>query len=149
MSTLKTRIQDDMKAALRGQDKDRLGTIRLLLAAMKQIEVDERVTLDDTRILAVLEKMIKQRRESINQYQAAGRQELANKEQAEINVLQEYLPPALSEAEVLAMIDAAIASSGAKSMQEMGKVMALLKPQLQGRADMGQVSGLIKKRLGG
>lgn len=144
---LKQRIESDMKEAMRAKDKDRLGTIRLVLAAIKQREVDERITLTDTDILAVLDKMVKQRRDSIAQFQQAGRQELADKEAAEIKVIQEYLPAALSEDEVDTLIAEAIATSGAASPQDIGKIMALLKPQLQGRADMGLVSRKVKEKL--
>ena len=145
---LKQRIESDMKAAMRAKDKDRLGTIRLILAAVKQREVDERITLTDTDILAVLDKMIKQRRDSIAQFQQAGRQELADKEAAEVKVIQEYLPAALSESEVDALIAEAMAACGASSQQDMGKIMGLLKPKLQGRADMGLVSRKVKEKLG-
>ena len=144
---LKQRIDADMKAAMRAKDKERLGTIRLILAAIKQREVDERITLTDTDVLAVLDKMIKQRRDSITQFQQAGRQELADKEAAEVAVIQEYMPAALSDGEVDALIAEAIASSGASSPQDMGKIMALLKPKLQGRADMGLVSRKVKEKL--
>jgi len=137
-----------MKAALRAKDKDRLGTLRLVLAAIKQREIDERISLSDSDILGVLEKMIKQRRDSITQFEQAGRNELAEKESAEVTVIQEYLPAALSEAEVDAIITDAITSSGAASLQEMGKIMALVKPRLQGRADMGLVSRKVKAKLG-
>jgi uncharacterized protein YqeY len=146
---LKQKIQDDMKAAMKGGDKRRLGVIRLLMAAIKQREVDERIELDDTQILAVLDKMVKQRRDSISQYEAAGRTELAEQEAFEIEVLQDYLPQPLSEAEINALVAEAIASTGAGSMQDMGKVMGILKPKMQGRADMGAVSTLIKQQLGG
>jgi len=132
---------------MKGGDKPRLGTIRLIMAAIKQREVDERIELDDTQVLAVLDKMVKQRRDSIAQYQQAGRQELADREQSEIEVIQDYLPAALSEAEIQALLDAAMEATGASSMKDMGKVMGRLKPQLQGRADMGAVSALIKQRL--
>ncbi len=145
---LKQRIQEEMKAALKGGDKRRLGIIRLVLAAIKQREVDERVELDDTQILAVLDKMVKQRRDSIEQYEKAGRTELAEQEQFEIGVLQEYLPEALGEDEIAALVDAAIADTGASSIRDMGKLMGQLKPKLQGRADMGAVSALIRKKLG-
>ena len=136
-----------MKTAMRARDKDRLGTIRLVLAAIKQREIDERITLTDSDILAVLDKMIKQRRDSINQFQQAGRQELADKELAEVAVIQEYLPAAMSEAEVEAAISEAITAIGATSPQDIGKIMGLLKPRLQGRADMGLVSLKVKERL--
>ena len=145
---LKQRIESDMKAAMRAKDKDRLGTIRLILAAVKQREVDERITLTDTDILAVLDKMIKQRRDSIAQFQQAGRQELADKEAAEVKVIQEYLPAALSESEVDALIAEAMTASGASTPQDIGKIMGLLKPKLQGRADMGLVSRKVKEKLG-
>lgn len=147
-STLKSRIQDDMKAAMKSGDKARLGVIRLILSAAKQVEVDERVELDDARIISILDKMVKQRRESASQYEAAGRQDLLDQETFEIGVLQAYLPAALSETELEQLIAEAIASSGARTMQDMGKVMALLKPKVQGRTDMGAVSGKIKARLG-
>lgn len=145
---LKQRIQDDMKHAMKSGDKRRLGTIRLALAAIKQREVDERIELDDTQVLAVLDKMVKQRRDSIAQYEKAGRTELAEQEQYEIGVLQEYLPEALSEQEITRLVDEAVQESGAASVRDMGRVMALLKPRLQGRADMGAVSALVRNRLG-
>ena len=144
---LRQRIESDMKTAMRAKDKERLGTIRLILAAIKQREVDERITLGDTDILAVLDKMIKQRRDSIAQFEQAGRQELADKEAAEVAVIQEYLPAALSDNEVETLIADAMATSGASSPQDIGKIMALLKPKLQGRADMGLVSRKIKEKL--
>ena len=146
--TLKTQITEAMKGAMRAKEKERLGAIRLIQAEIKRIEVDERIEVDDPRVLAILDKMVKQRRDSINQYQDAGRQELADKEQAEIDVIQEFLPEALSDDELSAMIQAAIAESGAESMRDMGKVMAVLKPKIQGRADVGAVSGLVKAKLG-
>jgi hypothetical protein len=146
---LKQRLTDDMKAAMKAGDKPRLGVIRLINAAIKQREVDERVALDDTQVLAVLEKMVKQRRDSVAQYEAAGREDLAAVERFEITVCQEYLPEALSEAEIAALIDASIAATGAASMRDMGKLMGVLKPKLQGRADMGAVSQLVKARLQG
>ena len=136
-----------MKSSMKSGDKHRLGVVRLMLAAIKQIEVDERIELDDARVLSVFDKMAKQRRESISQYGAAGRDDLVAVEEAEIKIIQEYLPEALSEAEINTLVEQAIASAGAASMQDMGKVMGLLKPQLQGRADMGKVSQLIKSRL--
>lgn len=145
---LKQRIQEEMKAAMKAGEKRRLGTIRLLLAAIKQREVDERIELDDTQILAVLDKMVKQRRDSIEQFEKAGRTELAEQEQFEIGVLQEYLPEALSDDEIAALIDQAITSTGASSIRDMGKLMGQLKPKLQGRADMGAVSALIREKLG-
>lgn len=137
-----------MKTAMKGGDKARLGIIRLILSATKQVEVDERVELDDARIISILDKMVKQRRESASQYEAAGRQDLLDQETFEIGVLQAYLPTALSENELEQLIAEAIASSGARTMQDMGKVMALLKPKVQGRTDMGAVSGKIKAKLG-
>ncbi len=145
--SLKDQITADMKDAMRAKEKETLGTIRLIQAAIKQREVDERVELDDSQVLVVLDKMVKQRRDSITQYRDAGREELAAKEEAEISIIQKYLPAALSEAEIDALIDEAISNSGAQSMQDMGKVMGQLKPKLQGRADMGAVSARIKARL--
>lgn len=147
MSDLKATISDAMKEAMRAKDKARLTTIRLALAAVKQIEVDKRIELDDTAVLAILDKMVKQRRESIKMYEEAGRQELADIEHAEIAVLQDFLPQPLTDAEIDQLIEDAIAKSGAESIRDMGKVMGMLKPQLQGRADMGPVSGKIKARL--
>lgn len=147
-SNLKTRIQEDMKAAMRSKDSRRLGVIRMILAALKQKEVDERIELDDTQVIAILGKMLKQRRDSLGQFEAAGRQDLADQEAYEISIVETYLPPALDERELTALIDEAIASSGASSARDMGKVMGLLKPRIQGRADMGQVSRLVKERLG-
>ena len=132
---------------MKSGDKQRLGVVRLILAAIKQIEVDERIELDDTRILAVLDKMMKQRRESISHYSGAGRDDLVAIEQAEIDIIQQYLPAALSETEINDLVDQSIASTGAVSIRDMGKLMGVLKPQLQGRADMGKVSQLIKSRL--
>ena len=146
-SALTQRLTDDMKLAMRNKDKERLGVVRLALAAIKQREVDERIALDDAQVLAVLDKMVKQRRDSIQQYEAAGRQELADQENYEIGVLQDYLPTALSDAEIDALISQAMESSGAAGMQDMGKVMGILKPQVQGRADMAAVSQKIKARL--
>ncbi len=145
---LKERITEDMKSAMRAGDKERLGTIRLALAAIKQREVDERITLDDGQVLAVLDKMIKQRREAIAQFQSGGRADLVAKEAAEITVLQGYLPAQLSEAEIDALIAEAIAATGATSVKDMGKVMAVVKPKAQGRADMGAVSARIRQKLG-
>mgnify|MGYP003669259669 CR=1 FL=1 len=145
--TLAQTIKAAMKAAMRAKDKDRLSTIRLILSEFKRIEVDERIEVDDARALAVLDKMVKQRRDSATQYTDAGRQELADVENAEIEVIQEFLPAQLSEAELDAMIDAAIAASDAKGMAAMGAVMGQLKPQVQGRADVGAVSQLVKQRL--
>lgn len=137
-----------MKAAMKGGDKARLAVIRLLLSATKQVEVDERVELDDIRIISILDKMVKQRRESASQYESAARKDLLDQEIYEISVLQAYLPAALSDAELEQLIAEAIASSSARTMQDMGKVMALLKPKVQGRTDMGAVSGKIKAKLG-
>ena len=145
--SLKARINEDMKAAMRAKESVRLGTIRLLLAAVKQKEVDERIELDDTAVCSIVEKLIKQRKDSLSQFQAAGRDDLVAAEQAELAVLQTYLPEQLSAAEVEAAVAAAIAEAGAASPKDMGKVMGLLKPRLAGRADMGQVSALIKTRL--
>jgi uncharacterized protein YqeY len=142
-------IKEAMKAAMKARDKERLGTIRLIQAEFKRIEVDERIAVDDARALAVLDKMVKQRRDSAQQYSDAGREELAAVENAEIAVLQEFLPVQLTEAELVDMVDAAIAASGATGMQAMGPVMGQLKPQLQGRADIGAVSKLVKERLTG
>ena len=145
--TLKERITEDMKGAMRAGEKERLGTIRLVLAAIKQREVDERITLDDGQVLAVLEKMIKQRKESITQFESGGRADLVAKEQAELAMLQIYLPAQMSEAEIDALIAAAIASTGASSIKDMGKVMGIVKAQAQGKADMGAVSARIKQKL--
>jgi uncharacterized protein len=145
---LKDRITEDMKSAMRSGEKDRLSTIRLLLSAIKQREVDERITLDDSQVHAVLEKMIKQRREAIAQFEAGNRADLVAKETAEIAVLQPYLPAQLGDAEVDAVIAEAIAACGAASIKDMGKVMAAVKGKLQSKADMGAVSGRIKARLG-
>ena len=147
MSSLKSQITDEMKVARRAKDKVRLGTIRLMLAELKRIEVDERIELDDDRVLAVLDKMVKQRKDSIAQYQAAERPELAEKEQQETEVIKTFLPQPLSDVEIDAIIDAAIAATDASGMQAMGQVMAIIKPQLQGRADMGAVSGKVKAKL--
>ncbi len=144
---LKETLQQDMKTAMRGGDKPRLGVIRLILAAIKQREVDERVELDDAEITVVLDKMSKQRRDSLEQYEKAGREDLAAQERFELEVIQTYLPKPLDDAEIDALIDAAIETTGAVSMKDMGKVMGQLKSQLQGRADMGAVSGKIKARL--
>jgi uncharacterized protein YqeY len=145
--TLKTRLQEDMKSSMKGGDKKRLGVIRLMLAAIKQIEVDERIELDDARVIMVLDKMTKQRRESITQFEAAGRDDLTAIEQDELVIIREYLPEPLSDAEINDLIAQSIATTGAASIQDMGKLMGILKPQLQGRADMGKVSQLIKSRL--
>lgn len=146
-NAIASRIQDDMKTAMKARDSRRLGVIRLLMASIKQREVDERITLDDTQILAVIDKMIKQRQDSISQFQQAGRQDLAEQESFEITLLQEYMPPALNESEVDTLIQEAITSLNATSIKDMSTVMAHLKPQLQGRADMGVVSAKIKQKL--
>jgi len=145
---LKDRITEDMKTALKAADKERLSTIRLALAAIKQREVDERITLDDAQVLAVLDKMIKQRREAIAQFQSGGRADLVARETAEIGVLQGYLPAQMSEAELDELIAQSIAAAGATSVKDMGKVMALVKPKAQGRADLGAVSARVKQKLG-
>ncbi|MDG1820165.1 MAG: GatB/YqeY domain-containing protein [Porticoccaceae bacterium] len=145
--SLKQQLKDAMKDAMRAKDKERLGAIRLVLAEIKRIEVDERIEIEDARTLAVLDKMVKQRRDSIAQYESAGRQELADVEIAEINVIQDFLPTALTEAEIAELIEQAIAETGAESMRDMGKVMGIIKPKIQGRADAGAVSGQIKKAL--
>ena len=147
--SLKERITEDMKAAMRAKDSERLGTIRKVTAAIKQREVDERIALDDTQVLAVLEKMIKMRKESVAQFLSGGREDLAAKENKEIDLLQAYLPAQLSETELDALIADALAKSGATSIKEMGKAMALLKQSAQGRADMGLVSAKLKAKLGG
>ena len=147
--SLKEQLQQDMKQAMRGGDKRRLGAIRLVMAAIKQREVDERIELDDAAVTAVLDKMAKQRRESIAQYSKAGRDDLVQQEDFELEVLRAYLPEPLGEAEIDAMIDATIQASGATSIKDMGKVMGQLKPKLQGRADMSAVSARIKARLSG
>jgi len=144
---LKAQITEDMKAAMRAKDAARLSAIRLLLAAMKQREVDERIELSDADILAIIEKMLKQRRDSVTQYEAGGRQDLADVEKFEIRVLSGYMPQQLTEVEIAAEVAAAVAAAGAKAMQDMGKVMALLKPKLAGRADMAKVSSLVKTKL--
>ena len=145
---LKERITEDMKTAMRAGEKERLGTVRLLLAASKQREVDERIALDDGQVLAVIEKMIKQRREAISQFESGGRSDLVAKETAEIGVLQGYLPAQLTPAEIDALIAEAIAATGAASIKDMGKVMGFVKPKAQGRADMGALSARIKQKLG-
>ncbi len=145
--TLKSRLQADMKSSMKSGDKSRLGVIRLMLSAIKQVEVDERIELDDTRIIATLDKMAKQRRESITQFESAGREDLLAIERDELEIIQEFLPDALSDEEIESLVDASIASTGASGMQDMGKLMGALKPQLQGRADMGKVSQLVKARL--
>lgn len=144
---LKQRLTEDMKTAMKAGDKRRLGIIRLINAAIKQREVDERIELDDPQILAVLDKMVKQRRDSITQYEAVKRTDLADQERFEIDVCQEYMPAALSAEEIHLLVATAVAQSGASSMKDMGKVMAILRPQVQGRADVGAVSALVKQRL--
>lgn len=144
---LRTRIADDMKAALKGGDKPRLAALRLLLAAMKQKEVDERIDLDDAAVIAVIEKMLKQRKDSIAQYEAAQRRDLADIEKFESAVLSGYMPQALSAAEIEAIVAEAVAASGAKAPADMGKVIALVKPKVAGRADMGEISKLVKAKL--
>jgi uncharacterized protein YqeY len=147
--SLKERITDDMKAAMRSGEKERLSVIRMITAAIKQREVDERISLDDTQVLSVLDKMLKQRKESMVQFQAGNRQDLVDKEAAEITLLQGYLPSQLSDAEIDALIKDAIASTGAASIKDMGKVMGLIKGKAQGRADMAAVGAKIKAKLGG
>ena len=147
MSTLKARLTDDMKTAMKSGEKDRLGVIRLINAAIKQREVDERIQLDDTQVLAAIEKMLKQRKDSIAQYEAAGRNDLADVEKYEVSVIQAYLPAQLGEAEIAAIVAAAIQESGATGARDMGKVIALVKPQVAGRADMGKLSETIKQKL--
>lgn len=146
-ASLKARIQEDVKAAMRSKDKERLGTLRLITAAIKQKEVDERIELTDTDVLAVLEKMVKQRNDSISQYQQAGRDDLVAKEQAELDIIKTYLPEQMSEAELEALVSDIVAATGASGMQDMGKVMGQVKPKVQGRADMGLVSKMVKARL--
>lgn len=146
--SLKARITEDMKTAMRAKDSTRLGAVRLLQAAIKQREVDERIELDDTQVIEAIEKMLKQRRDSISQYEAANRHDLADVEKYEVSVLQEYLPQALNEAEVQALLDKVIQDTAASGIKDMGKVMAAIKPLVVGRADMGKISGLIKARLG-
>jgi len=147
-SAIKDRLNDSVKDAMRAKEKDRLTVLRMATSALKQIEVDERIELDDTRVLAVLEKLVKQRRESVDQFRKGGREDLAERELAEITMLQEFLPEALSEAEVDAIIREAIAATGASSAKDMGKVVGAVKPKVQGRADMGAVSQKIKALLG-
>jgi len=146
--SIRDQLNEDMKEAMRAKDKERLGVIRLALAAIKQKEIDDRVSLDDTGVLAVLDKMVKQRRESIRQFLDANRKDLADKEEFEVGVLHDYLPTALSNDELKSIIAHAIKESGATSVKDMGKLMALLKPQVQGRADMTEVSKIVKESLG-
>jgi len=145
--SLKDQITEDMKTAMRAKEATRLGTIRLLLAAIKQREVDERVVVDDAGVLAIVEKLIKQRKDSIEQFAKAGRDDLVAVEQSEMVILQDYLPEQLSDAEIAAAVSAAVRASGASGPQDMGKVIGILKPQLAGKADMGKVSGLVKAAL--
>ena len=147
--SLKTQLTDDMKAAMKGGDKTRLGVIRLINAAIKQREVDERIELDDVAVLGVLEKMVKQRRDSISQYDAAGRNDLSRIERDEMAIIEHYLPAKMGEAEIVDAIDAALRETGAAGPADMGKLMGVLKPKLAGRADMGDVSKLVKQRLAG
>ncbi|MEE8234401.1 MAG: GatB/YqeY domain-containing protein [Gammaproteobacteria bacterium] len=147
MSELQQRINDDVKTAMRSKDKDRLGVLRLITAAYKQKEVDERIELDDTMVLAIMDKMTKQIRDSIQQFEQAGRDDLVAKEAFELKIIQEYLPAQLTEDEISQIIAECVEASGAESAKDMGKVMGLLKPRLQGRADMGKVSGLVKQQL--
>lgn len=147
--SLRLQIAEDMKSAMRAKDVSRLAAIRLLMAAIKQREVDERIELSDDQVIAAIEKMLKQRRDSISQFESAGRQDLADIEKFEVSVLQGYMPQPLTDAESEALVVAAIASSGAAGVKDMGKVMAIVKPQMAGRADMGKVSALIKAKLGG
>ncbi len=147
MESIKQRIQEDIKSAMRAKEKRRLGAMRLMSAAIKQREVDERISLDDTQVIIVLDKMLKQRRDSLAQYEKANRQDLADQESYEIKLIQEFLPQPLSDAEVADLIDAAISQTNATSFKELGQVMAILKPQVQGRADMRAISLSVKKRL--
>lgn len=149
MSELKQQITTEMKAAMRAKDKERLKTIRMILAELKRIEVDERIELDDTRVLAVLDKMSKQRRDSISQFEEAARMDLADAERQELEVIKTFLPQPLTDEELAALVKEAAEQSGAQSMQDMGKIMGLLKPKVQGRADMGTVSKLVKAQLSG
>ena len=147
--TLRERVNEDVKAAMKGREAERLGTLRLLTAALKQREVDERITLDDAGVIAVIEKMLKQRRDSVAQYEQGGRQDLADAEKREMAVLQAYLPQQLADDELAAIVAEAVTASGAKAPSDMGKVMAIVKPKVAGRADMGKVSALVKARLAG
>ncbi|NCF52676.1 GatB/YqeY domain-containing protein [Gammaproteobacteria bacterium] len=146
--SLKDTITDDMKAAMKAGDKDRLKIVRLILAAVKQVEVDQRIEMDDAAVLGVLDKMVKQRRDSIEQFQKGGREDLADIELAEISVLEDYLPEQMSDAEIDALVDAVIAATGAESIRDMGKVMGQIKAQAAGRADMGAIGSKVKARLG-
>ena len=149
MAAVKQRIQDDVKTAMRGKDKDRVSTLRMILAAIQQKEIDENILLDDVQTLAVLDKMVKQHRDSIAQYQQGGRTDLVDKETRELSIVQSYLPAPLTDDEINALLQEAIRETGAKSVQDMGKVMGALKPKLQGRADMGKISILVKEQLSG
>ena len=147
MAAVKQRIQDDIKAAMRSKDQDRVSTLRFILAAIKQKEIDENIELDDVRTLAVLDKMVKQHRDSIAQYQQGGRVDLVDKETRELAIVQSYLPTPLTDTEINELLQQAIQDTGARSIQDMGKVMGVLKPKVQGRADIGRVSGLVKEKL--
>lgn len=147
--TLRDRVNEDVKVAMKAREAERLGTLRLLTAAMKQREVDERITLDDAGVIAVIEKMLKQRKDSVEQYEKAGRQELADAEKREMAILSAYLPQQMSEAEVAAIVAEAVAATGARGPADMGKVMGVVKPKVAGRADMGRVSALVKAKLAG
>ncbi len=147
--TLRERVNEDVKVAMKAREAERLGTLRLLTAAMKQREVDERITLDDAGVIAVIEKMLKQRKDSVEQYEKAGRQELADAEKREMAILSAYLPQQMSEAEVAAIVAEAVAATGARGPADMGKVMGVVKPKVAGRADMGRVSALVKAKLAG
>ena len=148
MSDLKLRINEDVKTAMRERNKERLSTLRMILAAIKQKEVDDRIDLNDSQVLAVVDKMAKQHRDSIEQFRNAGRDDLVAKETAELAIVSEYLPQPLSDAEIDQLVQEAIQSSGATGAQDMGKVMGILKPRVQGRADMGRISGIVKRKLG-
>jgi uncharacterized protein YqeY len=147
--TLRDRVQEDVKTAMKAREAERLGTLRLLTAAMKQREVDERITLDDAGVVAVIEKMLKQRKDSVAQYEQAGRQDLADAEKREMAILQAYLPQQMAEDEIAAVVAEAVAATGAKGPADMGKVMGVVKPKVAGRADMGRVSALVKAKLAG
>lgn len=149
MASVKQRIQDDVKAAMRARDKERISTLRMILAAIKQKEIDENIELDDVQTLAVLDKMVKQHRDSIAQFQQGGRADLVDKETRELAIVQSYLPTPLTDAEINELLQQAMQETGAKSIQDMGKVMAVLKPKVQGRADMGRISALVKQALTG
>tara|TARA_B110000196_G_C21123374_1_gene654462 strand:- start:1474 stop:1962 length:489 start_codon:yes stop_codon:yes gene_type:complete len=147
-SKIQTQIAEEVKTAMRARDKQRLGTLRLISAEFKKVEIDERIELDDPRVLAILDKMTKQRRDSLSQYQSAGRTDLAEQEQFELNVISEFMPEPMTEAEIAVLVDEAVASVGAESIRDMGKVMGALKSQVQGRADMSVVGELVKAKLG-